>query len=323
MAQELASKLFDSLHEKIMRLPDFCDVYPAHGAGSLCGRAMGAKRTSTIGYERKYNSALQIKDRDEFIASLTTNMPAAPDHFSRCSAINAKGPSLVRKLPIIRPMEPDEFETNMKRNNCIILDARDYEAFGGMHIENSYHVDHSGNFPTFCGWILPPDKEILLVTGDADYACEASVWLRRVGLDNTIGYLDGSLFAWAKEGKPTKHVRQLSADELHDMMQSDSDIHVVDVRAPGEYEAEHIEGAINIPAPDLRTRYEELLNQNNVVAICSTGHRSSIATSLLMQRGFKDVYNVAGGMTGYSAAGFAKECPMCVGSHGPRFLGAE
>jgi hydroxyacylglutathione hydrolase len=317
-ARQLASKLYDNLHQKLLTLPDFCEVYPAHGAGSLCGRAMGAKRTTTIGYERRYNTALQIKDKDKFIKSLTTNMPAAPDHFSRCSAINGKGPALVEKLPRLVALGPQAFAQAAKKKNTIVLDVRDYEAFGGQHVPGAYHVDFGGNFATFAGWILPPDKNILLVAASAQQAREASVWLRRVGLDRTTGFLDGGMFAWSKEGLPTEHVGQISAVELQSMITGRKAVAVVDVRAAGEYQTHHIKGAVNIPAPALRDRYSELDNRKPMILICSTGHRSSLGASLLQQRGFADVYNVAGGMTGFSAAGFAPECPMCMAPHVPQ-----
>ena len=320
-AEELASSLFDNLHEKILKLPDFCEVYPAHGAGSLCGRAMGAKRTSTIGYEKKYNGALQIRDRKEFIKSLTTNMPPAPDHFNRCSAINGKGPTLVRNLPALVELAPGAFSEKAKDGNTIVLDVRSYDSFGGQHIPGSYHIDFGGNFATFAGWLLPPDTSILLVTGDTIQPEEVAVWLRRVGLDQVVGYLGGGMFAWTTAGLPTGHVAQLSVEELHRMSTGEREIILVDVRAPREFEGFHIQGALNIPAPDLRTRYQELDPDVPTALVCSTGHRSSLGTSILKQHGFKNVFNIAGGMTGYSAAGYGPECPMCVAPHGPHFLG--
>jgi glyoxylase-like metal-dependent hydrolase (beta-lactamase superfamily II)/rhodanese-related sulfurtransferase len=321
-AKELASGLYDSLHEKLLKLPDFCEVYPAHGAGSLCGRAMGAKRTSTIGYEQKYNAALQIKHQQEFIESLTMNMPPAPDHFSRCSAINQGGPILVRNLPVLEGLEPESFQQRAKGENTLVLDVRSYDSFGGQHIPGSYHIDFGGNFATFAGWILPPNANLLLVTDSSEQAYEAVVWLRRVGLDEVVGYLDDGMYAWAKSALPTGHVGQLSVEELHKMSASEQMV-LVDVRALSEYEQLHIEGTINIPVADLRTCYEELSPDAPTVLICSTGHRSSLGASILKQHGFKDVFNAAGGMTGYSAGGYAPECPMCVIPHGPRFLGRE
>jgi hydroxyacylglutathione hydrolase len=323
-AGELASSLYGSLHDKLLKLPDFCEVYPAHGAGSLCGRAMGAKRTSTIGYEKKYNAALHIKNRQGFIESLTTNMPEAPDHFSRCSAINGKGPTLVRDLPVLEELDPGSFDKRAKSKNTLVLDVRNYDSFGGQHIPGAYHIDLGGNFSTFAGWILPPDVSILLVTGDSGVHPEqAVIWLRRVGLDQVVGYLGGGMFAWATAGLPTAHLEQLSVEELHEMSTGDHRMAVVDVRAPREYEGFHIQGALNIPAPDLRARYRELDPNIPTVVICSTGHRSSLSASILKQHGFKDVCNAAGGMTGYSAAGYGPECPMCVAPHGPHFLGKK
>jgi len=317
-AKELASKLYNNLHKKLLRLPDYCEVYPAHGAGSLCGRAMGAKRTTTIGYEKKYNAALQIKDKDKFVESLTTHMPAAPDHFSRCSAINGKGPALVGKLPKLTAMSPQVFARTAKKPNTIVLDIRDYESFGGQHVPGAFHVDFGGNFATFAGWILPPDKDILLVAASAQQAQDADVWLKRVGLDRAVGFLDGGMFAWSKEGLPTEHIYQIGAAELHDMINKQPGLALVDVRAIGEYQSNHIKGAVNIPVPELRRRYKELNKNKPVILICSTGHRSSLGASLLKQRGFSELYNVAGGMTGYGAAGFAAECPMCMAPHVPQ-----
>jgi len=320
-AKELAGKLYHSLHGKLLKLPDFCEVYPAHGAGSLCGRAMGAKRTSTIGYERKYNAALQIKNKSEFIKSLTTNMPAAPDHFSRCSAINSKGPALANRLPEMIAVNAKTFAKMAKQKNAAVLDIRSYEAFGGQHIPGSFHIDFGGNFVTFAGWILPPGKDILIVADSFEQAHQASIWLKRVGLDKSVAYLDSRMFAWAVAGLPIDRVEQLSVDHLYAMATEGSGFTLLDVRAPREYEQVHIDGAINIPVADLRTRFEELDKDRPVALMCSTGHRSSLGASLLQQRGFKNVYNIAGGMTGYSAAGYAKQCPMCVVPHIPGFTG--
>ena len=320
-AKELANKLYDSLHGKLLKLPDFCEVYPAHGAGSLCGRAMGAKRSSTIGYEKRYNAALQIKNQADFVKSLTTDMPAAPDHFTRCSAINGKGPHLTNRLPKMADVNAKTFARMAGKKNAIVLDIRPYEAFGGQHVPGAFHIDFGGNFVTFAGWILPPGKDLLLVAGSFEQAQQASVWLKRVGLDRATAFLDGGMFAWAAGGLPIERVEQLSADRLHSIATQGGGIVLVDVRAPREYEQVRIDGAINIPVADLRTRFRELDKGKEVALMCSTGHRSSLGASLLQQRGFQKVYNVAGGMTGFSAAGFAKQCPMCVLPHISTFMG--
>jgi rhodanese-related sulfurtransferase len=282
---------------------------------------MGAKRMSTIGYEKLYNKALLIKDKQQFIASLTTNMPPAPDHFSRCSATNGKGPALTGSLPAMEELAPAAFKKESAKTGTIVLDIRGYDAFGGQHVPGAYHIDLAGNFATFAGWMLPADARILLVANSPQDAKEAAVWLRRVGLDNVAGYLSGGMSNWAKEGLPTAHVDQLSVHELRDMAEKGSKMVLVDVRAPAEYEHGHIEGAVNIPAPALRARFKELDANTPVTLICSTGNRSSMASSILKQHGFKKVSNVSGGMTGYAAAGFAPACAMCVAPHVPLFMG--
>ncbi len=303
-AVELAEALYSSLHDKLLKLPDFCEVYPAHAAGSLCGRAMAAKRHSTIGYERRYNLALQIDDNRTFVESLTTDMPLAPDHFSRCSAINSRGPALVASLPTPRALVPREFSAQVERQDTVVIDTRPYAAYGGYHIAGSYSLDLAGNFPTFAGWVVPPDKDILLVTSDVAQVQEAVDWLRRVGMDRTVGYLEGSMAAWATAGLPMSHVPQLSATELRDAALTRPEVVVVDTRAPAEYRAGHIERALNIQVADLRTRHTELDRSKETIVICSTGNRSSLGASMLLQRGFTNVKSVAGGMTGVIATGF-------------------
>jgi len=304
-AEELASKLFNSL-KKFKELPDFCEVLPAHGAGSLCGRAMGAKRRSTIGYEKRFNEALQIESEKEFIVSLTNEMPPVPDHFGRCSEINRKGPQLVRKLNQIISLSPLEFGKLAESDGYVVLDCRSYDAFEGQHIFNSYSIDYAGNFPTFAGWAIPSEKKILIVTLDRVSAEEATVWLRRVGQDNTYGYLEGGMFEWSKDGLPSRNVLQVSAPELEGLQKNDN-VKILDVRAVSEFEEQHIEGAVNIPAPDLRERHKELDKKENYYVICSTGHRSTLAISILLQKGFENLVNVAGGMTGIEKFGEKRE----------------
>lgn len=319
IARDLAGKLYHSLHDKLFKLADYVEVYPAHGAGSLCGRAMGAKYLTTIGYERKFNPVMQIQDKEEFIRSLTENMPPAPDHFSRCSDINRKGPERLAKLPVMERMSVSRFKERMSDKDIQVLDTRSYLAFGSQHIPNSWHLDLNGNFPTFTGWVLPTDKDYLVVADDHHKANESNTWARRVGVDRIVGYLDGGLSAWITAGLPTNNIRQISVEDLHNMLKSASDYILVDVRAPAEFEENHIAGAINIPVADLRVRWNELPMDKQIILICSSGNRSSLGTSILAQQGFSNLVNVAGGMTGYSAAGYSKECKFCMNLHGSRF----
>ncbi|WP_340819185.1 rhodanese-like domain-containing protein [Methanolobus sp. WCC4] len=309
-AQELASRLYDTLHDKLMELPDFCEIYPAHGAGSLCGRAMASKRSSTIGYEINYNYALEIKDREQFIGSLTNNMPEAPDHFSRCSDVNRIGPEKMKELRNPEPFSNSEFRERIGK--AIILDVRSFESFGGQHIPGAYNIDLNSNFPTYSGWLLPPEKDILLVTDNYFQALDACIQLHRIGMDRIAGYLEEGMYGWVTEGLTTGHVPQISASELHERVTEEKELTIVDVRAVSEYEDFHIEGAVNIPVHELRERHVELDRDVDTILICGSGQRSSMGCSILLQKGFSDVRNAAGGMTGYAAAGYGPECPKCV-----------
>ena len=319
MAGELADKLYHSLFDKILKLPDYCEVLPAHGAGSLCGRAMGAKWRSTIGYEKKYNVALQIKDKAKFIKSLTENMPPAPDHFGRCSDINRKGPVLISQLPRMKELNVETCKEMIETGNVAVVDTRSYLAFGSQHIPNSWSLDFNGNLPAFAGWVLPLDKDLLVVSESFKEAEKTNIWLRRVGQDRIVGYLDGGMPGWAVRGYRTNHISQISAEDLHEKIKGATQFILLDVRATQEFEDSHIEGAINIPVADLRERHTELNKEDAIIMICSSGNRSSLGVSILGQHGFTNLYNVAGGMTGYSAAGYTKRCAVCQVPHGSRF----
>ncbi len=168
--------------------------------------------------------------------------------------------------------------------------------------------------------MIPPEADLLWVVEGRDGAAEATLWARRVGLDGRASYLGGGIAAWAASGFGVEHLHLISAEDLHARVTGDEGIVLVDVRTPLEFRDSHIEGAINIPAPDLRTRHTELDPEKSIFLICSSGNRSGRAASLLRQRGFRKVYNVAGGMTGYSAAGYAKWCTVCENPHGSRYF---
>ncbi len=319
-AEQLADELFDSLHGKLLKLPDFCEVLPAHGAGSLCGRAMASKWRSTIGYEKRYNAALRIKDRKKFVRSLTEHMPPAPDHFARLSAVNAEGPTLVRKLAGVRALLPTEFAELARARRTSVVDVRSYDAYGGQHLRNSISLPLAGNFPTFAGWVLPPAHRLLLVAETRDQVLEATNWLRRVGLDRIDAFLEGGVFAWSREGLPTAHAELLSPDELNEMATGEELFEFLDVRAPAEFASSHIEGSRNIQTADLREPPRNLDPTLPTVLMCSSGNRSSTAASFLERHGFDRVINAAGGYAGYTAAGHSGACAVCALPHGPRLV---
>jgi len=298
--EELANKLYDSLFNKILKLPDFVEVYPAHGAGSLCGKAMGAKYRSTIGYERKHNPVLQNKNIDKFVKSLTEDMPEVPDHFARCSALNAQGPLPIYKLPELKKMQAGEFYEKAIQEDIFVLDTRSYSGFGGQHVPKSYNIDFISNLPTFAGWVLPQDKKILLVAEDKQRAKESALWLYRVGIDNVIGYIDGSMKSWLTKGYQTSSVPQVHPSTV-DKYKNNSNYIIVDSRDKKAYEENHVEGSVNIPSPDLRTRYTELDKDKNIIIYCNSGARSSLGASILKSKGFENICNLGGGIKSYIA----------------------
>jgi len=195
---------------------------------------------------------------DDFIRSLTSAMPPAPDHFSRCSETNRRGPELCSALPPLEELPPDRFARQLALPGHAVLDVRNYSAFSGQHIPGSWHLDLNGNFPTFAGWVLPSDRDFLVVADSYEDAVKANVWARRVGVDRIVACLDGGIAGWAVEGRATARINLISARELHDRVIGTANTVLLDVRSPSEYADEHIDGALNIPAPDLRERAREL-----------------------------------------------------------------
>ena len=306
---QLAENLYHSLFDKLLKLPDFVEIYPAHGAGTLCGKALAAKRTSTIGYEKLYNKALQFSSKEEFIKNLLDGMPEAPDHFRRSSMINAKGPITTDKLPKPVPMTPDEFEKHIN-NGAIVVDIRSYIAWTGGHIPGSYSLDYTCMpFSTFAGWILPPDKNVLIVADNEKDVEIATIKLRRVGIDYEIGYLDGGMNAWAKSGKPVKSYKLISPQQLEEQLKDGKDLFILDVRSPQEYETGKIEGSVNIPAPAIRQKYNILPKNKEILAVCGLGPRAAMSVSILEQKGYENLSILSGGMTSWNQ--YHNKQPAC------------
>ncbi|GAB6072422.1 MBL fold metallo-hydrolase [Venenivibrio stagnispumantis] len=294
---ELAKKLYNSL-QKLLKLPDFVEVYPAHGAGTLCGKALSTKRSSTIGYERKFNKLLSLPE-EEFIKTLLDGMPPAPDHFKRCSKINEEGAIYISNLPSPKALSVNEFE-NLIDENKIILDTRSYLSWIGGHIPESISMDYKFMpFSLFAGWILDPEKEILLVIENNKEIDDITIKLRRVGIDNIVGYLENHIFAWTKAGKPIKSFKAISTNELEEKLKDENFI-LLDVRAKSELINGKIENSINIPLPELRERYNELDKNKEIVIYCGLGPRGSLAASLLERLGFENILVLAGGFTGWN-----------------------
>ena len=243
--RELAGLLYDSLHEKLMALPDGVKVYPAHGAGSLCGRAMRAERSSTIGTERRTNYALQIGSRDEFIAQLTANLPARPDYFLEDAEINRSGAVALTELAPLKALAVAEVEGLLRRDGKTnVLDVRPGDVFAAGHIPGSIGIALSGQFASWAGGILGIHSEPVLVGENDAQIEEARIRLARVGIENLRGYMAGGFVAWEKAGLPVLRTEQISVQELNRKLQDGSlrAGDVLDVRREGEWQAGHIRG---------------------------------------------------------------------------------
>ena len=294
---QLAGLLYDSLNTKLMTLPDNVLVYPAHGAGSLCGKNMRAERSSTIGTERLTNYALQIKSREEFIRQLTSNLPARPDYFAKDAEINRTGAAALSDLPALRAIAPAELDCMLKDGE-IALDVRPGDDFATGHVPGSVNIALGGQFASWAGTVLGLSSHPVVIADTDAQMEEARVRLARIGMENLDGYLAGGLPAWKTAGLPTGTVAQITPRELERQLQS-RQVQVLDVRRESEWDAGHIEGAAWWPLDNFRVSPPEIDHEMALAVHCKGGYRSMIAASLLQRAGFRRVLNVAGGFDGW------------------------
>jgi hydroxyacylglutathione hydrolase len=309
---QLAGLLYDSLHKKLLALADDVLVYPAHGAGSLCGKNMRAERSSTIGTERLTNYALQIKSREEFITQLTSNLPARPEYFVKDAELNRAGAGALSDLPPLRPVTPAELNA-MLSGGEIALDVRPGDEFAAGHVPGSVNIALSGQFASWAGTVLGLSAYPVLI-GDSDSQLEeARLRLARVGIEVLDGYLDGGIPAWKKSGFALATISQLTAGEIDARLKL-NDVQVLDVRREPEWDAAHIENATWWPLDNFRVSPPELDHNAPIAVHCKGGYRSMIASSLLQRAGFKQIINVIGGFDAWQEAKLATVSSKPVGA---------
>ena len=307
---QLAGMLFDSLHGKLLALPDKTMVYPAHGAGSLCGKNMRAERSSTIGTERLTNYALQIKGREEFIAQLTSNLPARPEYFLKDAEINRTGASALSEMAPLRAVSPADLQ-GMLQEGELALDVRTGEEFAAGHVPGSVNIALSGQFASWAGIVLGVGAQPVLIAETDAQLDEARVRLARIGLEGLNGYLAGGIAAWKQAGLPLESTPQIAVEDLNTRMRQGK-IQVLDVRREPEWNAAHIEGANWWPLDNFRVSPPEI-DRDAVVAVhCKGGYRSMIASSLLQRAGFKNVFNVEGGFDAWQQGKLPTSGPQAV-----------
>ena len=308
--QELAGLLYDSLHQKVLRLPDATLVYPAHGAGSLCGRNMRAERSSTIGTERLTNYALQIGSRAEFIQQLTSNLPARPGYFLQDAEINRSGAEALTDRPPLRELTLAELQTLLSQK-ANVVDVRPPEQFAAGHIAGSINIALSGQFATWAGTILGLGSKPVLVAETDAQVKEAALRMSRVGIEDIRGYLSGEITAWQKVGLPLTVTAQISAEDLHKKLHGKS-IQVLDVRRLGEWQAGHIEQATNRALDNFPQELPAVDDSQPLAIHCKSGYRSMIACSLLERAGHRNIFNVIGGYDAWHAAGLPESAEQLV-----------
>lgn len=298
---QLAGMLHDSLNRKLMTLPDAVLIYPAHGAGSLCGRNMRAERFSTIGTERLTNYALQIRDRDEFVRQMTSNLPARPDYFLEDAAINRTGAPALSDLPALKSITAQELKAMLDKG-AMALDVRPGAEFVAGHVPGSVSIPLSGQFASWAGAVLGLSSRPVLIAANADQINEARMRLARIGIEDVAGYLEGGTEGWQKAGLPVEQVNQITPQELA-MQLSQGGIGVLDVRREGEFQAGHIEGADWHPLDRFKAALPEINKDSPVAVHCKSGYRSLIAVSVLERAGYHNVVDVAGGFDAWVGAG--------------------
>ncbi len=309
---QLAGMLYDNLHHKVLKLADSVLVYPAHGAGSLCGKNMRAERVSTIGTERLTNYALQIKSREEFVEQLTSNLPARPAYFLQDAEINRRGAPALSELPALSSIEPGELKAILAEGG-LALDVRPGEQFAAGHVPGSVNIAMSGQFASWAGALLGLAACPVLIAESQEELSEARMRLARVGLEDARGYLKGGIKRWSEAGLPLAQLSQINVEALRERLQ-DSGVQVLDVRREPEWEAGHIEGATWWPLDNFKVAPPEIDHAVPIAVHCKGGYRSMIACSLLQRAGFQNVVNVVGGFDAWQLAKLPVAVEKAVGA---------
>lgn len=299
-ADELGRMLYRSLHDKLLTLPDATRVFPAHGAGSACGKHLSTETESTIGAERATNYALQPMSEDEFVRVVTEGQPAAPPYFLFAATRNRQAREILRDEGI-RPMTLDEVLA-AQRDGAVVLDTRDNKIFAAGHLRGSINVGLEGRFAEYSGEVIRPGTPIVIV-GEPGTEGEARTRLARIGFDDVLGALDDYVAAFMEHPEVVAQASRLTAEELVERRADVANLQVVDVRNLGEVADGTIPGARHIPLPRLLDRIGELDPSAPVVVFCAGGYRSSIAASTLRAHGFQDVSDLLGGFGAWATAG--------------------
>lgn len=301
--EQAAARLYSSLTERLLRLPDSVEVYPAHGAGSSCGRAMSSKTATTIGFERRFNTALQATGLEDFVRRLMTGLPPKPPNFDRIIARNRAQALAPSGAP--RPLSAAQTREAIDKGACV-LDVRTSEEYGQGHIPGAIHVwIESPQFANRAGLFVPAEAPVVLVVSSPTDLERAVQGLGRIGLDTIAGHLQWGMTEWKSQGQPVEVVPQISVHDLATMREERPDLVVIDVREPFEWDEGHIEGALNVPMSEALARKDLVPGDRPKAVVCAGGLRSSTVISALSRAGLTNWYNVIGGMTAWQKGGYS------------------
>jgi glyoxylase-like metal-dependent hydrolase (beta-lactamase superfamily II)/rhodanese-related sulfurtransferase len=308
--QQLAAILYRSIHERLLTLRDDTEIFPAHGAGSLCGRQMSSESSSTIGKQRQSNYALLARTSEEFVHLLTDNLPARPEYFAREVELNRRGAAPLSDLPPLAALTAPEV-LRLQKEGAIVVDTRPAMQFAVAHVPGSVHIGLTGQYASWAARILGLDTPLIIAGEDPEHVRESQLRLARVGVENLAGYLADGVSGWINNGFELDYIPQITVQDFVDLRNQEPDrIAVLDVREPGELAGGIIENALCIPLGKLRSRSEELDRQKLLVVHCKGGYRSSIATSILRRAGFRDIANLIGGFEAWKTAGLPYTTPV-------------
>jgi hydroxyacylglutathione hydrolase len=301
-----ARTLYRSL-QRFKLLPDYLQIWPGHGAGSACGKALGAVPQSTLGYERLFNWAFTVADEAEFVSMVLAGQPEPPTYFAEMKRINKAGPRILGSLRHPERLPASRLPAVLE-SKAVVVDTRHITDFAASHIPGTWNIPLGRSFTTWMGWLVPYDRDIyLIVDDDADHADRAARDLALIGLDRLVGYFGAeALTSWENDGRAMGHIAQITASDLQQRM-ARGDIAVIDVRGQAEWEEGHLRGTRNIPVGYLPSRLAEIPKDRPFVVHCQGGTRSAIAASVLQSNGFTNVINFPGGFSEWQRSGLPTE----------------
>jgi hydroxyacylglutathione hydrolase len=304
-SEQMARMLYDSIHKKIMPLPDDSEIYPAHGAGSLCGRSLSNETWSTLGEQKKVNYALKPMSKDEFVKLVATAQPEVPAYFPKSAARNLEGSKALEDLPDPVALQPEQ----IRNFDGIVLDVRQNHEYGAGHVPNSINIGLDGQFASWAGTIVLIGAPIAIVANSREQVDEAVTRLARVGHETTSGFILIDDFTGELQ-----RISQIPVKDVVKLVEASDGVQVVDVRRLVEYESGHAINAINIPLDKLPREFDRLDPKKPTYVICQSGYRSSLGTGILENAGFKEIYNVSGGTKAWIDAGLPTEAAKAVAS---------